>query len=516
MPPEGRDRTRCALRALVILAVLAATVRVLAFSALDQRPHFGFAEGSDLQRSIAYHLGARHALDWNWLGQVVRDGFKPPLWFGGIPLLAGASDLLRPWHFLAVHAVLLLLSALALHAATAKTLGTGAAWIAPLLFVAAPGTASAFVQLGVEPVHCFVFAAWPLADLRAREGRWALLAALLAVGLLSKWTFAAYAALPLLVLLWGPAWRPTLKATLVGTAPFLLWTWFAADLTLIRAGAAAEPTFADPWSDEALLFVPRALVGALGPAIGLSAIVAAVITWRRHASAATPGPPRSRAAPPAALGALALVASLLLVHTLVPHKEERYLAPVLGPLVFLLAGPLSRLPLPIALLAPFLAVVLWPRPPAQDLYVARPLVLWPDADDYGFQALAEDPTFQRWERSILTFSIGPEQHFPLLAALQGELYLRSTRPLVPRYDHPSATDPACAYDLERSTHFLTNRSLDADEDAALRSMRYAPVAFHRLRLDGVPPAASTVTLWARTPAGEPDPVPRPDRGFTNP
>lgn len=512
-PDEAGAEPRSGL-ALAVAAVVAtlAVGRVLWFAFADERPHLGFAEGSDLQRSIAYHLGVRRWLDWNWLGQVVRDGFKPPLWFGGIPLLASGSPALRLPHFLVTHAALLALALAGTYRSAAARAGPHGGVLAVLLLATSPGPATSAVSLGTEIVFVAAFSWLPFAFDAARAGRALPLALCICAAQLSKWTFVPYVLPTLLVSLFSAGRGTVLRACVFGGIPFVAWLLWAADLPLILAAAGAEPTYADPWSRQALTAIPRALLDQAGwPLVAL--MLLGVVSARGSVRVAAPGTPA--AADPSGLQAtLWPVLWVVALHTALPHKEPRYLAPLV-PLLAVLAARAWVMPAlgrgrPLLWAAPPIAFLGWPhQPPASDLHAPAALVAWPDPEDHGFADLASHPTFGAWDHAVLTFSIGPEQHFPLLAALQGELYLRGVRPLVPRYDHAHAWDPSCAYDLERSTHFVTNRDLDPDEVAALRTLDYTPVFEQHLQLAGFSERARTVAVWARVPRER-------GGGFTNP
>ena len=60
------------------------------------RPLLGF-EAADLQRSMFYHYGLRGHLDYGFLEQVGRDGFKPPLWYGAPQFCVRGATPCPPW-----------------------------------------------------------------------------------------------------------------------------------------------------------------------------------------------------------------------------------------------------------------------------------------------------------------------------------------------------------------------------------------------------------------------------------
>jgi len=78
------------------LLVTWSTLRVLLYGAVDRRPLLGF-EAADLQRSMFYHYGLRGHLDYGFLEQVGRDGFKPPLWYGAPQFCVRGATPCPPW-----------------------------------------------------------------------------------------------------------------------------------------------------------------------------------------------------------------------------------------------------------------------------------------------------------------------------------------------------------------------------------------------------------------------------------
>jgi hypothetical protein len=137
------------------------------------------------------------------------------------------------------------------------------------------------------------------------------------------------------------------------------------------------------------------------------------------------------------------------------------------------------------------------RPP----YELRPSYPAPDRDDFGLDAILRHASFAERPLSYVTYSLGGTPVFPSLGMLEWELYSRNPRPVVSRGQHTSVLDRACAYDLVRSTHFLTNRGLDAQELAALRSLGFEESARSRPRIKEL----GELALWARDPGEAPLP-----------
>lgn len=479
----------------VLLLAAVAFLRVAWVVLLDDRPHWGNAEASDLERMVLYDQGRRGFREWSWIGQMWRDGFKPPLWFGGVPVLLAPLGGLR-WSSVGLLQGALLgaaalgaarSAALAAPVGSERSAGLGAA----LLLASWPGAVGLSTMAGVEPLFAALLAWLPavLHGLRASEGRRLLpFTLLLGTGLLAKWNFAAYAlpAIGVAAFSLPPGARIRLGlGCVVATAPLLLWLLGPADLRLLLRGAGDEPSFDPPWGRDALLWLPRAVGRDLG-AFALPALVLALPgLWFHRRSLATP--------------ALALL-GLLLLHGLIPHKEVRYLLPALPLLAILVGVGLSRLPRGAVAAALAVAAGGWldPGDPPGDRYEAPAIHVRPTRDAYGADSVFDHPTLGHWARSVVTVSLRDDpERAPLRTAIRWELHARGSRPAVMRGDHDRATDRACAFDLERSTHALTNRVLDDDEEAALRSLGYQPLAPIALRWEGLAEGAQDFVWWER-------------------
>ena len=150
-------------RLALLLIATAAAARVVLFGILDRRPLYGGWEGSDLQRSMFYHYGLRGHLDWTFAEQVTRDGFKPPLWFGGVPALFGWKPSLSALDYLLVNAAAMG-GAVVIAFALGKRLGGARGGLcAAALTAFLPGVAWRIGMVGVEPTHMVLLPAAVLA-----------------------------------------------------------------------------------------------------------------------------------------------------------------------------------------------------------------------------------------------------------------------------------------------------------------------------------------------------------------
>lgn len=490
-------------RWLVWGIALVAALRVLLFAAVDQRPHYGNWESPDLQRAMHYHYGLRGSLDWTFLEQVGRDGFKPPLWYGGVPALFAWKPSLSAFDFLVPNALAAGLLVVLASALGRRVGGTAGGVVAATLAAALPGIAWRVTMVGVEPSHAVLLAASCLALVRLREEperalRWGTaLGLLLGAGALMKWNFPAYVVLPAAVALPGPSWRRVGLGLGVAAAwslaLFVPWATFADLGEVLRQGAdEVSHDRGAAWLASASL----AGLGRIGTLLALGAAVAAVLR-RRDPAPPAPG----RTAPILLAGVL----GLLLVHLLIPHKESRYLVPayplaaaavagvvhlVRGRRLLVLGGALGLLAAESLVLP--LAQTSSARFSLEEL--PRPI-----PHDYGLDALVTHPSLRARERTVVTTSVGPVAYFPVLTLLSWELYGRNPNPVLTRSDWPDVTSGPCAFDLQRSTHFLSNRELSMHEELALRSMGFERV----VTVAPDVPDLGDVTLWALVEGEEP-------------
>ncbi len=491
-----------ATKLLAVAAVVLAALRLPWLAARHARPALN-AEAADLQRVMFYHWGLRGHLAWDWWEQVLRDGFKPPLWYGGVPAL-GAWRTTLDAEFLAwVQAALLVALAVLVWRAASALAGASAGPLAVAAMLAMPGVAGRFTVAGVEPLHAVLLLAWVLTLRRMRApgvGPPALAGVLLGAGLLAKWSFAAYALGPWL----GAAFLSRrdarglgrlVTAGLIGLATFGAWWFTAADPAAVLAGAGDEPSFpGDPIG--ALLFYPRVVVTALGaPGLGLS--VAGIVAARGLEVRADRRD-----------GALlfAAAAAVLLVHVAVPHKELRYVLPALPMVAALAAAPVARrfatrgvarLGIVAALLLGGVASALVP---ATGAAFPGDLRLVPNDYDAGLDAVVAHPSFAGRERNVVTYSLDVTPLFPVMTTLGWAFYSRNATVVVGRGNHVDLTERAAAFDLERSTHVVLDRDLGDQERAAIASMGFRPVVERRpIDLGGFP----VLSLWALEPGRAP-------------
>ena len=105
-------------RILAVLAVAVAVARIPWLAARHLRPPMG-AEAADLHRLMLYHWGLRDHMGWTWWEQLQRDGFKPPLWYGGVPVLRLGDPTLDLASVMSVNAVILAILAVVIWRAAA-------------------------------------------------------------------------------------------------------------------------------------------------------------------------------------------------------------------------------------------------------------------------------------------------------------------------------------------------------------------------------------------------------------
>ena len=502
-------------RLALLLIATAAAARVVLFGILDRRPLYGGWEGSDLQRSMFYHYGLRGHLDWTFAEQVTRDGFKPPLWFGGVPALFGWKPSLSALDYLLVNAAAMG-GAVVIAFALGKRLGGARGGLcAAALTAFLPGVAWRIGMVGVEPTHMVLLPAAVLAllallheaehrSLKTAAPVGVVLGVLAGAGLLLKWNFGVYLVAPALVTLGLGLAAPVatigalLLAAAVAAALFGAWVVPFADLAEITASGVQGEV-----SDVGPAVFLAALREGFGPAgFGLVGLAGLGLVAGE--------PPRDRGLRPrrAALVIAVTVLALLAVHAVIPHKESRYLLPAFPLLAALLGGPLGRIASVRegawvaggTLVA--LAALSWVAPwsaPTRDQFAWKEVVPAPVADDFDLERLVTHPSLRDRDRTVVTFALAGEGRWVLLTFLQWELYGRNANPVLSRSDWDDVTSRACAFDLERSTHFVAGRALDDQEEAALRSMGFEVVIRVQPRIDDVPELA----LWALDPASAP-------------
>jgi len=435
-----------------------------------------------------YHYGLRGYLDYSFIEQIGRDGFKPPLWYGGVPLLFSWRDTLSDLDFLLVNAIALLFACWAVWLLGRKLGGELGAGLAVLCLCALPGSAGGSTLIGVEMTQVAFFAWLMLLLVHVRERTDSargpfLFGVLFGLGMLAKWTLVIYLVLPIGWTIWslrgaigtpGSSVRHFLAALLLSAVMFLAWLVPFADLEAIVQGATDEATYDSIWSAGSLLFYPRMVMGstvglAAAPVVAL-ALLGALAAWRSGAARG------DRAGLLMHLGA-AVVSSLALL-TLLPHKEIRYIEPLLPALALLMAwglaiavrsgGRIGRLAVVAACswLVLSTLVIPWTERPPESVdgnLPFEPLRFTPRVDDYGLEFTVRDESLREGGFATVTYSVAGEAALPVLVSLQWELYGRNEVPVVSRYNHGAVTEDSCRFDLVRSSHFLTNRVLSAEE-----------------------------------------------------
>jgi hypothetical protein len=380
-----------------------------------------------------------------------------------------------------------------------------------------PGVAWRVVTIGVETAHAALLLLALLALLgliqSARESRTGDVALRgMALGLcvgsaaLMKWNFVAYIAPPALLALAlcgrAAATRVVFGlglAALLAAAVFGPWALGTADLSEILTQGAHGEAEGEATGYYLSELIHRSL-GWLGWLLAGAGVVG--LAWGREHVLHAPRPRNE------ALVVGSAIIALWLVHLWIPHKETRYLLPALPLIGVLLSWPAARLsrvrggPIVLGLLLCAGAVHSWvlpwfEQPPEEHTW--SDVVSSPIADDYDIEAVLAHPSLRVRDRTVVTLSLRPEARFPVLTFLSWELYGRNENPVLARSDWPDVTSKACAFDLERSTHFLTNRQLDVHEESALRSMGFERSVIVKPRI----PDVGTLSLWALEERSEP-------------
>jgi hypothetical protein len=323
-------------------AALLATVTagwIVSFGVLDNRPVLLGAEAADLAFLVRSH-------DWARLGPSAPTSlgallqFKPPLYYVGVPLALGGVDALSLASLLAVNAAALLVACWAGWRVGVRLAGPAAGAAVVAVFCLLPGVVGRFTFVGVEPMHTALLALFlaGLVEWRCGGPRWqwtALVGVAGGLGMLAKWNFVAPMLGPALLV---PSWLRTRKDwahafAAAGLAAALFAAWAVSHLDLGALASTAGLEKEREWFDAVRqlgLWWGRRAMG--GPA-GLAATAVAVAGLLRRPAGASDRLPL--------LLVLSSAASLLAVHALIPHKEIRYLVPVLFPAAVLLGAGLT-------------------------------------------------------------------------------------------------------------------------------------------------------------------------------
>lgn len=474
--------------------------RLLWFVATDRRFIGHGSEVGDALTLVAFHSACRaDAL----LSLALESDYKPPLWGLEFAVLTCWRTDLWPGALLLPN--LLALPVLLFSVGwTANLLGGRWPCAAAVAFLAGlPGFVGLSTRVGVETTHAalvaLALAALVAAGRRMGRGPLAVFAFALGAGQLVKWTFAAYvlpawvAAATLSTLRSPPGRRieamaPWLASAAVGLAPTALWLLGPGELATILAAADDEPRFANPFGWESLSTVPRWLMLDLAPLwLSLPATL-----W------ALRGGRGAWAVSPAALPVTVTILAIVGLHTLIPHKEVRYLLPVLGPLAIwwscaATGGATSRgsSGLGIAIGA-LLSLRLHLDPPATDGHgVSGPgLVLSPTPTESSDRLFASGD-LQGIPQSTIVLD-GP---FPRAMDASAFRVAFGTRVAPsPRILEVSGSSLEAAVAAD-ATHRLTPTPLPLDVELRLLREGWHPVSRGRfdLGLEG----ARTLILWAR-------------------
>ena len=497
------ERDSRATRVIAWLVTLVACTRVLVHGLLDRRPRFGGSEANDLYDLARHHWALRGWLGDDFATSLLEDRYKPPLYYGGVPLLLGWRETLDYAAVLAVNAAALALALAAAWQLGRRLGGRRAALWAVLVTASLPAVAGRVTVAGVEPLH-LALVGWTLVgllELRRRPGARVAVAlgAVLAAGMLVKWTFAAAVgggvAVAGVAALWS---RRRAEATWLATALACAGAGFGAWLLLvgqpgtIAAGAVDDPTTSALLGSSSALFLARwAAVHGIG-------VFAAPLVVLGLIGLGLNRLPDGRCLDRWLLAAAAM--GLLAVHTAVPHKETRYLLPAFGPLAVLLAvglaaletrGRAFRLAAVVAVLA-LLAGTFTLAPRRADP-VDTHLRLAVDPDDGGLQALVDRVAGEGNGPLLVASSLAGDRWMELRDMLAWELYARADRPvlLLPperdlRWQH--ARDK-----LVRADRFLADRPPSFADRAALLEAGFARAATLSLPL----PGAEHLELWTR-------------------
>jgi hypothetical protein len=500
-------------RAAAWLVTLAACARVIVHGVLDRRPRFGGSEANDLYDLARHHWALRGWLADDLATGLLEDRYKPPLYYAGVPLLFGWRPTLDYAGVLAVNAVALALALAAAWELGRRLGGRRAALWAVVVTASLPAVAGRVTVAGVEPLH-LALVGWSLVgllQLRRRPGPGAAVAlgAVLATGMLIKWTFVAAVggaiAVAGVAALVGArstganqgdsrARAPVVWLAValgVGGAAFGAWFVLVGQPGSIAAGAAHDPTTSEFLGSSSILYLARwATVHGVG-AFGAAAVALGAVGLMT-------GAPGGGRVDRWLLAAAAL--GLLVAHTLIPHKEARYLLPAFGPLAVLVAVGLARLGTRgrgwrLAVVGATLALLVgtFTIAPRGGDPAHTHLRLAIDPDDQGVEALVRQVAGDGEEPVLVASSLAGERWMELRDMLAWELYARADRPvlLLPperdlRWQH--ARDK-----LSRAQRFLADGPPSAEDRAALRR-----AGFVRVRVLSAPGGAR-LELWSRPP-----------------
>lgn len=513
-PARGADR----LRASLALALgLAAVLRVVAHAFLDRRPRFGGSEASDLCNLMFHHYSLQGYFGWSFLEHLSELGYKPPLYYGGLPLLLSGWPSLSYPPLLLVNALALGLLLVGCWRLGLRLGGARAGLAAVLVTAALPAVSGRATIVGVELSHmaCLAWSlelALVLLTGRPKRSHAVLLGLIVGAGMLMKWTLAIPLSGVLLVAafsLWHAPDRLD-RARLMGAAAaistllFLSWVFTLARFDRFAEFAGSEASTAELLGHSPWTYLPHWMVTS-GMGLAAVPVVLLALAPRRW-----PGRVETDARPSAAWTGWMLVAavlSVLVIHTFVPHKEIRYLLPAFVGVGVLLGAGLARSsagPLWTRALGFAAVALLWlssfalpylPDGSPPGSYAELKLHPRIVTHDSGLERLVLHPTFLRESGSIVSYTLSGERWIELRDLLSWELYARNATPVIsrlPEMSEVNETEAARALDL--STHFISNRDLSPSERLLLEGR-----GFTRIHEDSLPlPEAQKLELWARS------------------
>jgi hypothetical protein len=484
-------------RAVLIAAIFVAAVRVLAYGFLDTSVHALGSEASDLHRAMLYHQALHGHGDFFQL--LSADSFKPPLWYAGFPALLAGLPTLTPLPFLTLNALCLIVAAGGVVALAGRVSPGHGVLVATLLFLFLPGVAGRVTNVGVEPVHmaAMPWAMWLL--IRGLERAWrhreaALFGLLLGTAVLAKWTIGAYL-LPAFLLLcwWSRGHRLRLQRLVAGGALagllFGLWAVPMLNPAAVALAVGSEPVPIPSFYVRDLAFV----------SLGVASWPVLVLVGRQFSL------PTDRA-----VVLLSVTCGwIVLLHTLIPHKEGRYLLPMFPLLAVLLARALStRVDAPRERKYVWAAVglvVFWSFfGPAIAERVGGPLYLWtdqsvflrPDTEPQPSDVVLTHPILISEGPTDVAFISGPSQE-SLRLTVAWELYSRNASPvrgLGPLDGFSSLRPGQNMADIDR---LIALRELTPVERATLGRLGFVAIAETAISYPGEP----RIELWCRGPCG---------------
>jgi len=463
-----------------------------------------------------HHYSLQGFFGWSFSEQLIQIGHKPPLYYGGLPVLLSGQDSLSYPPLLAVNALALAGLLWGCWKLGTRLGGPRAALFAVAVTAALPAVAGRATIVGVELLQLAALV-WILEFLARLLGEnpkassAIQLGLLLGAAMLCKWTIAVPLVLPACLaaglLLRAEARRRRfgllVLAAGIAAALFALWLVPYADWSSFTSAAEGEASTAEELGYAPWLYLPGwALSQGLGLGL-LPLVLLCVATWPgRH------GPLNPRETGTALAWLLASsVVSVFLIHNFIPHKEPRYVLlamPGLGVLlgvmlhtstqargIWLRRGGFAAIG--ILWLGTFVAPYTGDEG-LPDAYSERPLHGRVVAVDYGLEQLVRHPTFGHPEGSVVSYSLGGERWLELRDLLSWELYARNDSPVLSRLPAmPTVNADEASRSLDLASHFITNRALEESETDVLNDR-----GFRRVFQQGLPlPDAEAIVVWSR-------------------